>query len=65
MNEGAQIDPLLVKYHNNFASHRVDIRINTEIEARFTPKHDDEGYAQRLPTPVNLKDEILVELALM
>ena len=32
---------------------------------KLTPKHDDPVYAQSLPTPTNLKDDLLVELALM
>ena len=55
----------MVKYHDIFARHRLDIGINTEFKIKLTPKHDEPVYAQSLPTPTNLKDDLLVELALM
>ena len=58
------VERLLVKYHKIFARHRLDIGINTEFKIKLTPKHDEPVYAQSLPTPTNLKDEMLVELAL-
>ena len=64
-HEKQEIEALLVKYHDIFARHRLDIGINTEFKIKLTPKHDDPVYAQSLPTPTNLKDDLLVELALM
>ena len=55
----------MVKYHDIFARHRRGIGINTEFKIKLTPKHDEPVYAQSLPTPTNLKDDLLVELALM
>ena len=55
----------MVKYHDIFARHRLDIGINTEFKIKLTPKHDEPVYAQSLPTQTNLKDDLLVELALM
>ena len=63
--EQQQVEALLVKYHSMFARHRRDIGINTEFRIKLPPKHDDPVYAQNLPTPTNLKDELLVDLALM
>ena len=63
--EQQRIEALLVKYHTIFARHRLDIGINTDFKIQLTPKHDDPVYAQSLPTPTNLKDDLLVELALM
>ena len=63
--EQQRIEALLVKYHTIFARHRLDIGINTDFKIKLTPKHDDPVYAQSLPTPTNLKDDLLVELALM
>ena len=54
-----------MKYNNVFARHRLDIGINTDFKIKLTPKHDEPVYAQSLPTPTNLKDDLLVELALM
>ena len=64
-HEKQQIEDQLVKYHDIFARHRLDIGINTEFKIKLTPKHDEPVYAQSLPTPTNLKDDLLVELALM
>ena len=55
----------MVEYHDIFARHRLDIGINTEFKIKLTPKHDEPVYAQSLPTQTNLKDDLLVELALM
>ena len=63
LNEKQKIEALLVKYHDIFARHRLDIGINTEFKINLTPKHDEPVYAQSLPTPTNLKDDLLVELA--
>ena len=63
--EQQKIEEQLVKYHTIFARHRLDIGINTDFKIKLTPKHDDPVYAQSLPTPTNLKDDLLVELALM
>ena len=63
--ERQQIENLLVKYNNVSARHRLDIGINTDFKIKLTPKHDEPVYAQSLPTPTNLKDDLLVELALM
>ena len=63
--EQQRIEALLVKYHTIFARHRLDIGINTDFKIKMTPKHDDPVYAQSLPTPTNLKDNLLIELALM
>ena len=46
-------------------SPRQVLGINTEFKIKLTPKHDERVYAQSLPTPTNLKDDLLVELALM
>ena len=64
-HEQQRIEELLVKYHTIFVRHRLDIGINTDFKIKLTPKHDDPVYAQSLPTPTNLKDYLLVELALM
>ena len=65
LHKKQKIEALLVKYHDIFARHRLEIGINTEFKIKLTPKHDEPVYAQSLPTPTNLKDDLLVELALM
>ena len=61
----AQIEELLVEFHNIFARHRFDIGMNEDFEVKLTPKDDSPAYRQSLPTPINLKEGILVELALL
>ena len=42
-----------------------DVGYNTELKVKLTPAHDLPVYVQSVPTPIHLRDEILVELALM
>ena len=63
-HEIKKIESLLVEYHDIFARHSFDIGMNEEFTVKLTPKDDSPGYSQSLPTPVNLKEDILVELAL-
>ena len=51
--ERQQIENLLVKYHNVFARHRIDIGIKTDFKIKLTPKHDEPVYAQSWPTPTS------------
>ena len=64
-NEINQIESVLVKFHDIFARHRFDIGMNEEFTVKLTPKDDSPAYSQSLPTPANLKDDFLVELALL
>ena len=59
------IENLLVEFHDIFARHRFDIGINTEFKVQLTPLDNRPAYSQSLPAPINLKDDILVELALL
>ena len=59
------MEDLLVEFHDIFAPHRFDIGINTEFKVQLTPLDDKPAYSQSLPAPINLKDDILVELALL
>ena len=58
-------DDLLVEFHDIFARHRFDIGMNEEFTVELTPKGESPAYRQSLPTPINLKEDILVELALL
>ena len=60
-----QVEELLVKYNSIFARHRFDFGMNTDFKVKLTPQHQEPVYSQSLPTPTNLKDDLLVELALM
>ena len=59
------VESLLVEFHDIFARHRFDIGINTEFKVQLTPLDNRPAYSQSLPAPINLKDDVLVELALL
>ena len=54
-----------MKYHDVFARQRLDVGINHDFKVKLTPEHDKPIYAQSLPKPINLKDDLTVELASM
>ena len=54
-----------VEFHHIFARHCFDMGINTECKVQLTPLDNRPAYSQSLPAPINLKDDILVELALL
>ena len=60
-----QFKEILVKNNTIFARHRFDIGMNSDFKVKLTPQHEEPVSSQRLPTPTNLKDDLLVELALM
>ena len=62
--EKEKIEELLVEFHDIFARHRFDIGMNEEFKVKLTPKDDSPAYSQSLPAPINLKEDILVELAM-
>ena len=39
--------------------------MNTEFKVKLTPKDDKAVYSQSLPMPIHLKEDLIVELALM
>ena len=59
------VENLLVEFHDIFARHRFDIGINTEFKVHLTPLDNKPAYSQSLPAPIKLRDDILVELALL
>ena len=59
------VKDLLVEFHDNFAQHRFDIGIKTEFKVQLTCLINKPAYSQSFPAPINLKDDILVELALL
>ena len=54
-----------MQFHDIFARHGSEIGINTEIRVQVTPLDNRPAYSQSLPAPINLNDDILVELALL
>ena len=63
--EIARTEDLLVEFHNIFARHRFDIGMNEDFKVELTPKDDSPAYSQNLPTPINLKEDIFVDVALV
>ena len=63
--EKQTIEDILVDYHDIFARHRIHIGINTEFKVKLTPKDDKAVYSQNQPMPIHLKEDLIVELALM
>ena len=63
--EKQHIEDILVQKHDIFARHRFDIGTNREFKVKLTPNDDRPAYSQSLPTPINRKDDITVELALL
>ena len=61
--EKQAIEDILVKYHDIFARHRMDIGMNMEFNVKLTPKDDKAVYSQNLPMPIHLKEDLFVELA--
>ena len=58
-----KVEELLVEFHDIFARHRFDIGTNREFKVKLTPNDDRPAFSQSLPTPINLKYDITVELA--
>ena len=64
-NQKSTVEELLVEFSNVFAKHRFDVGHNTELKIKLTPEHDLPIYTQGPPTPIHLRDELMIELALM
>ena len=60
-----QLEEFLVGYYDVFAKHCVDVGYNRELKIKLTPEHPLPVYVQDPPAPIHLRDEILVELALL
>ena len=63
--EKQAIEDILVEYHDIFARHRMDIGMNTAFKVKSTARDDKAVYSQKLPMPIHLKEDLIVELALM
>ena len=60
-----QLEQTIIDYNDIFARHRLDIGINNSFKVKLTPKDERPIYTQGLPVPINLKEDLTVELALM
>ena len=59
------LEATIVEFHDIFARHRLDIGMNTQFKVSLTLKDDKPVYTQSLPVPINLTEDLTVELALM
>ena len=59
------VENLLLDYHHIFARHKLDIGKNDDFKVKLTPEHDEPMYTQGPPTPIDYRDDVLVELALI
>ena len=59
------IEDLLVELHNIFARHRVDICVNIEFKVKLMSLYENSAISQSPPNPINLKENITVEIALL
>ena len=50
--------------HNLLATHRLQIMMNTEFKVKLTPKDDKAAYSQNLLLPIQLKEDLIVEMVL-
>ena len=63
--EKQAIGDILDEYDDIFARHTMDIGLNTEFKVKLSPEDDKTVYSQSLPMPIHLKEDLIVELALM
>ena len=64
-DEKSTLEDFLVEYPDVFAKHRFDAGYNTELKIKLTPADQLPVYVQGPPAPIYLRDEILIELALI
>ena len=60
-----RLEQTIIEYNDIFARHRLDIGINNSFKVKLIPKDERPIYTQSLPVPINLKEDLTVELALM
>ena len=65
VDEKQQVEDLLIEFSYIFAKYRFDVGYNSEISMKLTPEHDQPVYTQSPPTPIHLREELQVELALL
>ena len=58
-----ELEQFLIECHDVFAKHRFEVSYNTELKSKLTPELP--VYVQGPPAPIHLRDEILIELALL
>ena len=59
------IESILVEFEDIFPRHRFDVGYNMEMRVKLTPEHLNPVYMQSPPTPIHLKDEMIIGLSLL
>ena len=59
------IGSILVELEDFFARHRFDVSYNTIMKIKLTPEHSNPVCMQSSPTPSHLRNEMIIELALL
>ena len=59
------LEATIVEFNDIFALYRLDIGKNTQFKVSLTPQGNKPVYTQSLPVPINLNEDLTVELALM
>ena len=63
--EKQAVEDIQVNYHDIFARYRMDIGMNTEFMVKPLSKGDKAVDSRSAPQPIHLKEDLIVELALM
>ena len=64
-NVRKQLEQTIVENDDISSRHRLEFGINNSFKVKLTPKDERPIYTQNLPVPINLKEDLTVELALM
>ena len=59
------LEDTIVELNDIFARHRLDTGMNTQFKVSLTSQDDKQVYTLNLPVPINLKEDLTVELAVM
>ena len=63
--EKQAVEKTLFGNHDLFSGHRLDIGTDTEFKEKLTSKVDKAAHSRKLPTPIKLKDYLIVDVTLM
>ena len=63
--ERSEVEKILVEFNDIFSGHRLHIGGNADFTVKLTPEHGKKMYTQGPPTPTNLREDLIVEFALM
>ena len=65
ISQKKKMEELLVRFHKIFTQHLLDLVKNTDSPVKLTPEHNRLVYSPNAITPIHLRDELIIQLALM